>query len=199
MKNFLAFKQQLSVLEQEFRDAKQVFCDKYTSLISAQAFTMGALFDRLEYPDVKDIASKFDLRYTFSPIPETGDWRVDADAEDKRELEAQYEKAYFDRLGTIQKDLWDRLHGCLTHMADRLADTPEGTRKIFRDSVLGNAVEMCGLLSDLNITNDPKLEEARKALESAVCGLDIKDLRESEGARHEIRSQVDDILKKFSW
>lgn len=199
MKNFLAFKQQLGVLEQEFRDAKQVFCDKYTALISAQAFTMGALFDRLEYPDVKDIAAKFDLRYTFSPIPETGDWRVDADAEDKRELEAQYEKAYSDRLGTIQKDLWGRLHGCLTHMADRLADTPEGERKVFRDSVLGNAVELCSLLSDLNITNDPKLEEARKALESAVCGMDIKDLRESEGARHEIRSQVDDILKKFSW
>jgi hypothetical protein len=199
MAGFVSYKSQLSLFSQEFETAKQVFCDKYVNLIAAQAFTMGALFDRGEYPDAKNIASRFALRYTFSPVPEVGDWRIDASAEEKRELEEQYKDAYEERHKNITKELWNRLHGCLTHMADRLADTPEGERKIFRDTVLTNAVELCGMLTTLNITNDPKLEEARKSLELAVCNLDIKDLRESEGARHEVRAQVDDILKKFSW
>lgn len=199
MQNYTRYKKDLRILEQEFNDAVRVFCDKYSTLISAQAFTMGALFDRSEYPDVGDIASKFALRYTFSPVPETGDWRVDANANDKQELEDQYEKAYNDRLGATTKDLWNRLHGVLTHMADRLADAPDGERKIFRDSLLETPVKLCELLTRLNITNDPNLEAARRSLESAVCGIDVKDLRESQGARLEVKTQVEEILKRFDF
>ncbi len=199
MQNYTGYKKDLRALEQEFDDAVRVVCDKYSTLISAQAFTMGALFDRSEYPDVADIANKFALRYTFSPVPEVGDWRIDANASDKQELEDQYKKAYDDRLSATTKDLWDRLHGVLTHMADRLADAPDGERKIFRDSLLETPVKLCELLTRLNITNDPKLEAARKSLESAVCGIDVKDLRESQGARLEVKAQVDEILKRFDF
>lgn len=199
MANYMDFKKQLKIYEDEFNEAVRIFCTKYSDLITAQAFTMGALFDRSEYPDVDDIANKFSLRYTFSPVPEVGDWRVNANADDKRELEEQYKKAYEDRLGSTTKDLWDRLHGVLTHMADRLADTPEGERKIFRDSILETPVKLCELLTKLNITNDPKLELARKSLESAIGNIDIKDLRESTGTRLEVKTQVDEILKRFDF
>lgn len=199
MDNFKDFKDQLKIFEVEFADAVRIFCDKYSTLISAQAFTMGALFDRSEYPDVDDIANKFALRYTFSPVPEVGDWRVDANAVDKKELEEHYQQAYDDRLGSTTRDLWDRLHGVLTHMADRLADTPEGEKKIFRDSLLETPVKLCELLTKLNVTNDPKLEAARKSLESAICNIDIKDLRKSQGARLEVKTQVDEILKRFDF
>ena len=199
MGNFKDFKTQLKVFEAEFAEAVRIFCDRYSTLISAQAFTMGALFDRSEYPDVDDIANKFALRYTFSPVPEVGDWRVDANTEDKKELEEHYEKAYNDRLGSTTRDLWDRLHGVLTHMAERLADTAEGKGKIFRDSLLESPVRLCELLTKLNVTNDPKLEAARKSLESAIVNIDIKDLRESQGARLEVKTQVDEILKRFDF
>lgn len=194
MLNFMDYKRQLVVFEKEFNDAKDVFCTKYTSLIAAQAFQLGALFNRTEYPDPSQIANKFSLGYTFSPVPETGDWRVVADAEQRRELEAQYKKAFDERTVALTKDLWERLHTCLTHMHERLEDAPSGERKIFRDSLLGNAVELCDMLTKLNITNDPALERARKALEGTVCNLDIKDLRESDGARLEVRTKVNEIL-----
>ena len=199
MANYMDYKAQLKIYEQEFNDAVDTFCSKYSTLISAQAFTMGALFDRNEYPDVDDIANKFALRYTFSPVPEIGDWRVDANEQDKKELEEQYKKAYDDRLKSTSKELWERLHGVLAHMADRLADTPEGERKIFRDSLLETPIKLCGLLTKLNVTNDPELEQARKLLESAISNIDIKDLRESNDARVEVRVQVEDILKRFDF
>lgn len=199
MPNFLDYRAKLSELEDEFNDAVEVFCAKYSTLIAAQAFKMGALFKREEYPDAARIASKFNLSYTFSPVPEVGDWRVTDDEVLRHELETRYAKVYEDRLGTVTNDLWTRLHGCLTHMSERLADSDGEKRKIFRDSLVGNAVELCSLLTKLNITNDPQLEAARKSLESAICNVDVKELRESDGIRKDVKAQVDDILNRFNF
>jgi hypothetical protein len=49
------------------------------------------------------------------------------------------------------------------------------------------------------VTKDPALEEARRMLERAIAGMDPKDLRESQGARLELRSSVQDIIGKFNW
>lgn len=197
MPNFADFKPRIINFRQEFYAARDVFCGRYTQIISQQAFTMGALFNREDYPSEEEVARKFSFNYTYCPVPL--DWRVDADEETKRELEEHYKKVYNDRLEGVTKDLWDRLHVCLTHMNERLTDSATGERKVFRDSLLDNAVELCGLLTRLNINNDPKLEAARKQLESAVCNIDVKDLRDSVGARKEVQVQVVDILKKFSW
>jgi len=199
MKNFLDYKKRLSQYEQEFNDAVQNFCVRYADLVSAQAFRMGALFKRDEYPTMDDIAHKFELRYTFSPVPEVHDFRVETSEEVLQELETQYAKTYEDRHKKLAQDLWLRLHDSLKHLADRLSDGGDGEHRIFRDSLVTNAVDLCSLLTKLNVTNDPTLESARKQLEAAVCNLDPKDLRSSPDARKEIKSQVDDILKKFSF
>ena len=50
------------------------------------------------------------------------------------------------------------------------------------------------MLKRLNVTNDPKLEKARQALESAMLGVDADELRTREGARDEVKSKVDEVL-----
>jgi len=197
--NFLAYKKELAEWEQKFKEVVDLFCAKYSTLIAAQAFQLGALFNRDEYPDPNLITNKFALHCTFSPVPGVGDWRIQTDDTLRQELEAQYEKAYANRLSNVTNDLWQRLHTCLTHMSEKLVERGEGKRKVIRDSLLGNAVELCGLLSRLNVLNDPALEIARKQLESVLSGLDVQDLRKSDGARKEIKTQVDDILKRFNF
>ena len=80
-------------------------------------------------------------------------------------------------------------------MQGRLTVSADGKKTIFRDSMLENAAELCGLLTRLNVTNDPKLEHARKSLEATIMGLDAKDLRDADGARVEVKSKIDEILK----
>jgi hypothetical protein len=53
------------------------------------------------------------------------------------------------------------------------------------------------LLSNLNVTNDPKLEEARQKLEKALAGVKPEDIRESEAIRTNVKSKVDEILNMF--
>lgn len=49
------------------------------------------------------------------------------------------------------------------------------------------------------MTNDPKLEEARRQLEITMLGVSIEVIKEDSEARSSLKSKVDDILKKFEW
>jgi hypothetical protein len=58
---------------------------------------------------------------------------------------------------------------------------------------------MCGMLTHLNITGDPKLEAARRQLEQAIINIDIDDIKEEVGVRIDLKQKVDDILKGYDW
>jgi hypothetical protein len=115
------------------------------------------------------------------------------------DLAEQYEKMYNDKLAEAMRDPWERLHELLSKMSETLTDSPDGKRRVFRDTIVTNAVSLCDLLSRLNVTNDPKLEEARRMLERSVVSIDAEDLRSIPSARAELKSSVDDIINKFNW
>lgn len=199
MENFLAYKEQLTVCEDNYNRLVNNFLVSYPTLISAAAFQLGDLFDRDEYPEPDAVAKKFRFAYVFSPLPNAGDFRVDIGEQAAKELVEQYEKNFNARIETAMRDVWDRLHDCLTHMSDRLADNEDGTRKGFHKTLLTNASELIDLLQRLNITRDPKLEAARKDLSKALLGLEIDDLKENTHTRKDVKAQVDEILGKFDW
>lgn len=205
MKNFFDYKAALGNFERQFNDAVEEFLRDYPTLVSAAAFQLGDLFDAGEYPDVEKLKDKFRFKYVFVPVPDAGDFRIDVNEAGKKELQDQYEKFYSDRLEQASRDTWERLHTCLTHMSEKLADaeTPRQTKEgpnftqIFRDSLVNNANELCGLLTKLNVTNDPKLEQARQALEAVLNGKDAKLLRDNDFVRRATKSKVDEILSMF--
>ena len=86
------YKQTLNRLEAEFDRLVDKFLDKYDTLVAAAAFQIGTLFDRNEYPSRAQVANKFRMSVTFSPLPTAGDFRLDIEAEVQRDLIDQYEK-----------------------------------------------------------------------------------------------------------
>jgi len=85
-------------------------------------------------------------------------------------------------------------------MSEKLKDEEgEESKKRYHDSLVTNAVDLCGLLDKMNITNDPKLEEARKQLELTMLGADIEYIKESSMVRENLKNKVDAILQKFEW
>ena len=84
-------------------------------------------------------------------------------------------------------------------MSERLASDDEGKRKVFHGTILTNAHELVNLLSRLNITNDPQLEQARRELNAALTNTDLDTLKESDYIRENVKAKVDDILKRFEW
>jgi hypothetical protein len=199
MENFFKYREQLGTMEANFNTLVDDFVVAYPSLVSAQAFKLGDYFDATEFPDAESLPRRFKFGYNFLPVPESGDFRINCEARVKADLQEQYEKMFNDKLSEAMRDPWDRLHAVLMHMTDKLTDKEDGDRKIFRDSLIDNAIDLCDLLTRLNVTKDPELEKARRMLEQAVTTTDIDDLRSDVGARLELKTNVQDILNKFNW
>lgn len=206
--NFLTYKEQLSTLETNYKALVDKFIVAYPNLVSAAAFQLGDLFNRDEYPEAEKIASKFKFNVNFLPVPTAGDFRIDIGEDAKQELIASCNNAYEERLNSAMKDAWGRLHEHLLRMSDRLKDldTPRQLKsgeliytRVFRDSLIENAVELVDLLKHFNLTNDPSMEEARQDLANAIQNYGADDLREVDGARLAVKAKVDAILNKFNF
>jgi hypothetical protein len=193
------YKKQLDDHKAEFERLSDNFIQVYPTLISAAAFQLGDLFDRDEYPEPEAVAKKFRFQYTLMPLPTSGDFRIDIGEQVKAELMQHYEDHFNERLNTAMREVWGRLHECLSHMSERLANDDEGNRKVFHGTLLTNAREMVGLLRRLNVTNDPKLEEARRDLEHALINADTETIRDSDYVRETVKNKVDAIINKYSW
>lgn len=203
MTMFVDYRTRLTDYETQFGVAVNNFLNEYDTLVAAAAFQLGDLFNREDYPAREQIVGKFGFRYAFTPLPTAGDFRVDIGEQGLTELRDHYESVLTDRTTTMMKDAWDRLYDALSKMSERLADdvdpaTGEPKRKIFRDSLVDNAVDVCKLLKHFNTTNDTKLEAMRQQLEDAMRGVDAQSLRESDLLREQTKSKVDALLDKFS-
>jgi hypothetical protein len=199
IRNFIAVKDWLFDKRTEFQTMASNFIAIYPNLVSAQAFKMGTMFDRDEYPDVNEVANRFGFNYYFTPLPERGDFRVDVGHALEVELRAEYDKVYQERTKQAMKDLWDRLYKVTKHISERLADNADGTKKILRDSVFDNAIELVDLLRVTNVTHDQDLEYARWSLEQALNGVDMDEVRKSDGLRKDVKSKVDELAEKLGW
>lgn len=197
--NFEQFQADMNSMKEEFDEAVDKFCKDYDVQVSAMAFKLGNMFDRSEYPSAANIRHKFNVKWEFSPLPTSGDFRVDAENRLKKEMQEVYERAMEERVRESMKNVWERLHECLTHLADRLGTGKNGKNNIFRDSLLGNARELVNLLEVFNITQDQQLEAARRKLLAAIDNVEPEELRKNDDIRKDVKAQVDDILSKFSF
>ena len=118
-----------------------------------------------------------------------------------QELAKQYEDSYNGRLADAMREPWDKLHAMLIGMSEKLTDVQgdEETKRRYHDTFVSNAQNMCSMLTHLNITKDPQLEEARRALEITMLGVDIDGIKESAEMRSTVKNKVDEILKRFDW
>jgi hypothetical protein len=200
--SLLDFKSRLTDYERQFGTAVNEFLNDYDTLVAAAAFQLGDLFNREDYPVREAIESKFSFRYSLTPLPVAGDFRVDVGNEGLRELQQQYENILHERVTGAMRESWERLHDALSKMSERLTDETDENgdpkRKIFRDSLVENAMEICGLLKTFNITGDLRMDEMRRQLEDTLRGVDAQSLRDSDHLRQQTKAKVDAMLDKFS-
>jgi hypothetical protein len=198
-KLFMEYKQTMNNYEAQFKQMCDNFFIAYPQLVTEAQTHLGTMYRASDYPDIAEVQMKFGFRMAIDPIPESGDFRLDISAQDLDEMKAQYEAKFDERLAEAMRTPWERLHTVLTAMSEKLTDEEYGDKKRYHDSLVTNAVDLCGLLDKMNITNDPKLEEARKQLELTMLGADIETIKDSAMVRESMKNKVDAILQKFEW
>lgn len=196
-KSFFDISKELSSMRDEFERRVNQFATNYHNKISNAAFALGDLFDRKEYPDPSEITHRFGFTYSFEPVPDSGDFRVDLQNDALDSLRQQYSKAAQTRLDNAMQDVWSRVMEETTRLRDKMILPEVGNRPRIFESTLDGFKELIGSLEALNITNDPKLEQTRVALKNALDPVDIASLRDSNSVRTAVKTNMQNILDKF--
>jgi hypothetical protein len=197
---FMDYKQTMNGFEQTFDMMCTNFFVEYPRLVAEAPIALKGLYKAEDYPEIEEVRMKFGFRRAVKPIPESGDFRLDIPAHDLVEMKNDYEKQYSDKLAEAMREPWERLHKMLVGMSEKLTDIEgDDSKKRYHDTLISNPIELCGLLTKLNVTNDPKLEEARRQLELTMLGADIESIKEDADSRSALKSKVDAILGKFDW
>lgn len=196
---FLDYKAEANKREETFNRLVDEFLEHYRDHVDAARDSLGAMFDPDDYPSEEELRHKFAFSLVFSPVPEAGDFRLEAANIDMDAIRSQYESAFEQRVGDAMQSAWDKLHDMLEGMSAKLTE-PDGDKgKRYHETLVTNAKELCSMLTHLNITADPKLEEARLRLQETMKGVDIEDIRESEDVRSEVKTKLDAVLSDFDW
>jgi len=195
---FFDFKREIDEHKREFDTMVENFITYYPTLISTQAFKLGDMFNREDYPSVDDVARRFNFSVSYLPVPEAGDFRVDIGQEAVEELRKQYDEAYARRWDNAVNDIKQRLLGGLHHLSDRLSPNEDGERKRFRNNILEEFADTISTVRALNITKDEAIYALIDQSEKVIANITVDDVKESDTVREDVRSKVDSILDAFA-
>ena len=194
------YKISMNTHQHTFDTMCNTFFQNYTILVNQAQTNLRGLFNADDYPPLDEVKKKFAFNLTVKPVPESGDFRLDIPASDLAEIKQEFEDQQAQKLADAMRTPWERLHTMLTAMSDKLSKGKDADAKMrWHDSFISNPLELCQLLTAMNITNDSKLEEARKQLELTMLGANLQILKEDVHAREDLKSKVDNILGKFNW
>ena len=196
---FMDYKAQINVRRAKFTAMVDSFCDNYDGHVQISRNYLGTLFSASDYPPVDEVRSKFGFSLVFNPVPESGHFLLDIPAQELEETKRSCEQEIDTRLKEAMRGSWEKLHTMLTGMSEKLTEVDEDTKKRWHDSFVTNARDMCRMLTHLNITKDPELEKARRALEQVMAGADIDVIKDNPMVRESMKTKVDSILKQFEW
>lgn len=193
-KNYFDFTEGWRKRKEDDEAAANAFCIEYQGLVSQALKSLKGMGNPEDYPSVLEVRDKFKVDLCISPLPTSGDFRVNLTAEEAEAIKADIEDRNQERQSVATQELWDRLYEVVSKMAETLGD-PE---KIFRNTLVTNVQDLAPLLTKLNITDDPRLEEMRRDVEAKLCRNTPQDLRELVTVRDDTAKAARDILDKMA-
>jgi hypothetical protein len=88
-------------------------------------------------------------------------------------------------------DVWERLYKVLKNMSEKLDYADKENKKVFRDTLVSNVMDMIELLRVSNVTNSVQMTAMADQLEEALVGVTPDALREDDYFRAETKRAVD--------
>lgn len=199
------FMKQVEERKKTTEELKDKFRKVYADAVAREAFVQGDMFKASDYPSVDEVMSAFSVRVFTAEVP-VGDFRCEISQALADDLCLHYEQQTRDLVQDIYRKQVDQMVDVmksLSHCCDTETVIEDGEMKVKRrklyDTTLSKAQELCETFKDFNVTQDPRLEEARAELEKIVSGVTIEQLRNSDTKRVVVKEGVDEVLKKFGF
>lgn len=191
---YFKYNEVMLALKIEYFELVEGFLNSYNWEITQAQVKLGDLFNPDEYPSVSSLQSKFGMSFTYIPLPEAGDWRLDIEAGAKEELAQHYQSYYRTQLEAAMADVNRRAQDVLVRMSERLDYGDKETKKVFRDSLVTNVLEIVDLMDACNLTGDQTMKDNAQTLRDALMGLDADDLRGDVRLRLSTKKTIDAVI-----
>jgi hypothetical protein len=194
--NYMDYTRVIRQYRSDFEAAVAAFIGSYDLYIEEARVRLNGMFKLKDYPTLDQLPGKYDFTVNVDPLPASSDFRVAIKDEEIQTLRAEMEMRMRKAQDDAMRDLWKRLYEPVRHMAEKLAD-PEGK---FKDTLVSNIQEIAGLLTRLNVAEDPNLEELRKEVEAKLCGQAPEMLRTDATIRTMVAAdaqQIADMMRGY--
>lgn len=190
--HFLAFSGRYNKERDDWLSLTDRFLREYPSLVEGARHSLRDLYDEQDYPSPETIASKFEIKLAFLPVP-TADFRVSLADADLEELRASVEQRVQDATRSAHLDLWQRMYDRVEEVQAKLADPSA----IFRDSLIDNTMELCNLIGKLNFSEDPEIENMRIDVKNKIARLNPDVLRVDPDVRRNTADEAAAIMNRM--
>jgi len=188
---YMKYHNEMTALQSKFYTLVDTFLDDYNLSIAEAQVHLGDMYNDKDYPTVYELRQKFKCVIAYAPLPESGDFRVDLPKEAIAELQSSYVNYYEEKAKQAMNDVWERLYKVLKNMSEKLDYADKENKKVFRDTLVSNVMDMIELLRVSNVTNSVQMTAMADQLEEALVGVTPDALREDDYFRAETKRAVD--------
>jgi hypothetical protein len=170
------------------------FCRSYPTYIENAPELLGRLFSSEDYPTPEEMRHRFSLEVSYEPVPSADHFFAELAEDSLAEFRRDLENKNAMREREMHRDLWERLRDPVVKMADALSKPDQ----IFRDSLVGNVVDIAERIDSLNIFDDPQMSGIAAHLRERFKNLDPDVLRVSEKERADAAETARGIANRIA-
>jgi hypothetical protein len=180
------FNQQMTDYRTELNDAVATLDQHFSELKAAARRRLGGLFEANDYP--ANLRGLFALAWDFPNI-EPPDYLQQLNPAIYEQERARVVGRFEEAVQMAEQAFVSEFAKLVEHLTERL-NNPEGERKIFRDSAITNLTEFFNRFRQLNVSSNHDLDALVEQAQRVVQGTDPQALRDSEGLRQQVASQL---------
>ena len=188
--NFFEYQEGITARRAWLETAVERFAENYPKWLEHARETKKGLFDETQYPSAAGITQQYKVNVTFLPFPDVGDFRVELDAETIASIKEETKHAIAKALNIANQNLIDRLHEKARVLYTSLID-PD---KIFRDATVFAVHETAEFISQLNVTENPRITAAADMANTIMNGVTPDALRTNPKFRLDTAARLADLL-----
>jgi Protein of unknown function (DUF3150) len=178
--------------EAETRRLAKEFAKEYPSLIAAAKKRLRSEFNANDYMDPRGVETAFGVTWQYIEIAPSTRLKSISGAVYQRNL-SKIEESRASAERTIQLLLRERFAKMIERITDRLSGQDDGTRKVFRDSLIDKATEFFNDFKALNVTDDRELEKLVNRAKGLLKGVDAETLRDDDKLREQVAGAFERI------
>jgi hypothetical protein len=199
-REFNKYNDEVVNLIDQFDAAADDLAEEWDTLRNEAKRKLGSLFSEGDYPTKDELRAKFSAKLTPQILPSFRDVRLEMDADRQELLLERAKDGLLDNVQNAQQAVCKKVADELEHMHDaltRFGNKGENDERIksFRDSLVPRMQQLANTLPQLNLMDDPKINDLAQKIATDLCMTPTKELREDEDKRIGVAEKAKDLME----